>query len=222
MPRIYFSPSTQEHNAGVIPGYIEEIEMNQIADIAIPLLQFNGFEVFRNSPTMTHITAKDDSNRIGVDAHFALHSNAGGGVGTVIFTSGSVKGTKLARCIYDRVAPLSPSKDRGVQITTGFTEVIKTNAPAALLEVAFHDNVSDAEWIRANHQEIAEAICQGLCDYFGVTFRMPAPVVERVKAPEGMIYRVRAGAYSYEDNAQIQVEKLQAAGFQAYLKLEPR
>ena len=222
MPRIYFSPSTQEHNAGVIPGYIEEVEMNQIADIAIPLLQFNGFEVFRNSPTMTHITAKDDSNRIGVDAHFALHSNAGGGVGTVIFTSGSERGTRLATAIYNEVAPLSPSKDRGVQITTGFTEVIKTNAPAALLEVAFHDNVADAEWIRANHEEIAEAICKGLCNYFGVTFKKPEPIPEKVQAPEGFIYRVRAGAYTYAENAQIQVEKLEKAGFKAYVKLEPR
>jgi N-acetylmuramoyl-L-alanine amidase len=222
MPRIYFSPSTQERNAGVIPGYIEETEMNLIADIAIPLLQFNGFEVFRNDRTKDHIAAKNESNAIGVDAHFALHSNAGGGEGTVAFTSGSEKGRRLAQCVYDEVAAISPSPDRGVRITKVFTEVVKTIAPATLIEVAFHDNLADAQWIQANHQEIAEAICRGLCKYFGVTFRKPEPIPEKVQAPEGFIYRVRAGAYTYAENAQIQVEKLEKAGFKAYVKLEPR
>jgi len=222
MPRIYFSPSTQEHNAGVIPGYIEETEMNLIADIAIPLLQFNGFTVYRNNRLRDHIAAKNESNSLGVDAHFALHSNAGGGEGTVAFTSGSEKGSRLAKCVYDEVAAISPSPDRGVRITDVFTEVVKTDAPATLIEVAFHDNKADALWIQANHQEIAEAICRGLCKYFNVTFKMPAPVVERTTAPDGFIYRVRAGGYLYQDNAQIQVEKLAKAGFKAYVTLEKK
>lgn len=223
MPKIYFSPSTQEHNVGVIPGYIEEIEMNQIADIAIPLLKFNGFDVFRNDRTKDHIAAKNESNEIGVDVHFALHSNAGGGEGTVAFTSGTENGRRLAQCVYNEVAPLSPSKDRGVQIPTKrLTEVYGTDAPATLLEVAFHDDKEDAQWIRENHQEIAEAICKGLCKYFGVTFQMPKPVVERTTAPEGFIYRVQCGAFNYEDNAQILVEKLEKAGFKAYAKLEKK
>ena len=177
MTGIYFSPSTQEHNAGAIPGYIEETEMNQIADIAIPLLKFNGFDVYRNDRTKDHIAAKNESNALylakKIQAHFALHSNAGGGEGTVAFTSGSTNGRRLAESIYNEVAPLSPSKDRGVLVTSTFTEVVKTLAPATLLEVAFHDDKEDAEWIRANHQEIAEAICKGFCKYFGVTFKKP-------------------------------------------------
>lgn len=222
MPRIYFSPSTQERNQGVIPNYIEETEMNQIADIAIPLLKFNGFEVFRNDRTKDHVAAKNESNRIGVDAHFALHSNAGGGEGTVIFTSGSKNGRRLAECIYNEVAPLSPSKDRGVLITAGFTEVVKTDAPACLLEVAFHDDKEDAEWIRANHQEIAEAICKGLCKYFNVTFKMPQPEATDVVAPEGFIYRVQVGAFGHKANADALVKKLNDLGMKAYTKLEPR
>jgi len=217
MYRIYFSPSTQERNIGAISGYVEETEMNQIADIAIPLLKFNGFEVFRNDRTKDHIYAKDESNRIGVDAHFALHSNAGGGVGTVMFTSGSVKGSKLAHAIYDEVAPLTPSRDRGVQLTTGLTEVVKTNAPACLLEVAFHDNVADAQWIRDNHQVIAEAICRGLCKYFGVEFKLPTV---QTKAPEGMVYRVQVGAYSIKENADAMADKLRKDGYAPIVKLE--
>ena len=222
MPRLYLSPSTQEHNIGAIPGYVEEIEMNQIADILEPLLKYNGIEVFRNKPTMTHISSKDESNRIGVDAHFALHSNAGGGEGTVIICSGYEKSKRLAQLVYDEVAPLSPSKDRGVVTNRTYTEIGKTNAPAVILEVAFHDNKEDAEWIRANHQEIAEAICKGICKYFGIPFQKPEPPKPQTVAPEGYIYRVYAGAYAIGENADIQVEKLNKAGFKAYAKLEPR
>ena len=228
MPGIYFSPSTQEHNAGAIPNYIEENEMNQIADIAIPLLQFNGFTVFRNDRTKGHVEAKNESNILfkagKIKVHFALHSNAGGGEGTVAFTSGSTSGRKLAESIYNEVAPLSPSKDRGVLIPRlKYTEVFGTYAPATLIEVAFHDDKEDAKWIRANHQEIAEAICKGFCKYFGVAFKMPVPVAADVIAPEGFIYRVRAGAFGHKKYADEQVKRLQEKGFKdAYAKLEPK
>lgn len=227
MTGIYFSPSTQEHNRGIIPGYIEETEMNLIADIAIPLLKFNGFDVYRNDRTKDHVAAKNESNALWkakkIQVHFALHSNAGGGAGTVSFTSGSANGRRLAECIYNEVAPLSPSKDRGVLVPTKkYTEVFSTLAPATLIEVAFHDNKEDAEWIRANHQEIAEAICKGLCKYFNVTFKMPQPISADIIAPEGFIYRVQVGAFGHKDNADVLVKKLNDLDMKAYVKLEPR
>lgn len=213
--RIYFSPSTQEHNAGAIPNYIEETVMNEIADIAIPILKYNGFEVFRNDRNKDHIAAKNESNALGVDLHFALHSNAGGGEGTVIFYSGSTLGKKLATAIYNRVAPLTPSKDRGIQITKVFTEVVKTIAPACLLEVAFHDNVADAKFIVENREKIAIAICQGICDYFGVDLKLqPKPVVKKVA------YRVQVGYYGVEANAEAMQKLLKSKGFEAIIKEE--
>jgi N-acetylmuramoyl-L-alanine amidase len=221
MPRIYLSPSTQEHNIGIIPNYIEEVEMNQIADLMVPLLKFNGFEVLRNKPTMNHIQCKDESNALKVDYHFALHSNAGGGEGTVAYITGlNEAGSRITKAIYKKVAAISPAADRGVRITTGLTEVIKTDAPAGLLEVAFHDDLEDAEWIRENHEEIAEAIVEGMCEGFGVTFKLLSAPRER--APEGYIFRVQCGAFSYKDNAQILLEKLKAKGFNSYIKLESR
>ena len=50
--------------------------------------------------------------------------------------------------------------------TSSLYEIIRTNAPAVLLEVAFHDNPEDATWIINNEEQIAEAIVTGINNYF--------------------------------------------------------
>ena len=58
------------------------------------------------------------------------------------------------------------SKGRGVLFTSSLYEIIRTNAPAVLLEVAFHDNKDDANWIINNEAEIAQAVVNGINNYF--------------------------------------------------------
>lgn len=38
------------------------------------------------------------------------------------------------------------------------------------IEVCFHDNPTEAAWIIGNTGAVAEAICRGLCNYYGVTY----------------------------------------------------
>lgn len=45
-----------------------------------------------------------------------------------------------------------------------------------LIEVAYHDNLQDAEWIQQNVEAIARAIVQALYTYFGIPFAEPQPV----------------------------------------------
>ncbi len=54
--------------------------------------------------------------------------------------------------------------------TTSLGEVTKTRAVAILAELGYHDNASDAEWIKSNTQAIAKNLVQSLCDYFGIPF----------------------------------------------------
>ena len=49
-------------------------------------------------------------------------------------------------------------------------EVRVPKAPTAYIETDFHDVPSVAEWIIAHTQECGEAICHGICDYFGVPY----------------------------------------------------
>lgn len=60
-----------------------------------------------------------------------------------------------------------PSK---VQVlpTTTLRELRRTNAPSALVEVAYHDNPEDAAWIRGNIDEIGKALSNAVAAYFGL------------------------------------------------------
>ena len=42
--------------------------------------------------------------------------------------------------------------------------------PAVLIELAFHDNVEDANWIKANLDAAARVIVLALTEYFGIPF----------------------------------------------------
>ena len=196
MQRIYISPSTQEHNLGVTPFTTEEAEMNKIADLLMPLLDRDGrYEFKRNLPSMTPNQIAQDSNNFKADIHIPIHSNAGGGKGEGTEVYAYAPGTnseRLAKCLYNQVAPLSPGKDRGVKFNKALYEVgDHVKATSALIELGFHDNATDAQWLHSNHQQIAEAMYRGICDFYAYDYRslVIAPVVVAPVVPDVM-YRI--------------------------------
>lgn len=173
MPKVYISPSTQESNQGLSPFTTEEAEMNKIADMLIMLLGNDElFRVKRNSTATDPYQCAADSNDFKADIHVAIHSNAGGGEGTEVFAySSGTNSEKLAKALYDKVAPLSPGSDRGVKFKPGLIEVgDSVNATSCLIELAFHDNAKDATWLVNGRDAIAMALYQGICDYFGYKY----------------------------------------------------
>jgi hypothetical protein len=148
--------------------------MNKIADQLISLLLKDGrFYVARNSPDMNVHQMANDSNAFKADIHLAIHSNAGGGVGTEVYAYGpNTNSERLAKCLYQQIAPLSPGSDRGVKYNKGLVEVgDMVNATSALVELAFHDNSTDAAWLANSAVVIAEGLYKGICDYFGYNYR---------------------------------------------------
>lgn len=218
MPAVYISPSTQENNIGVGIYGSEERRMNQIADIVVPLLKYNNFTVYRNKPEMTLRQVVKDSNSKNVDAHVAIHSNAGGGRGGEVFYTSS-SGRILAADIYKYIVPLTPTSDRGIKHTDRLYEVTRTRAVAALIEIAFHDNREDARFIINNMDAIAEAIVKGICDYFNVPFRKPQgekPPVDNADK----LFKVQAGAFAEKENADKLAEQLKKDGYNAFIYKE--
>lgn len=188
MKNVYISPSTQENNRGVGPFTNEESQMNMIADFLVPLLLKDGrYNVKRNSPAMDPYQCATDSNNFKADIHIAPHSNAGGGEGTEVFAySPNTNSDRLARMLYNQIAPLSPGADRGTKYNPRLIEVGDlVNAPAALIELGFHDNLRDATWLAYNHEMIAVHLHKGICDYFGYDYRAltVTPPVVAVVAP---------------------------------------
>ena len=180
MPRIYLSPSTQEGNMYVIGGS-EEYYMNLIADAMIPYLLSSGIQYTRNSPGMTASQAIAQSNSGNYDLHLALHSNAApeGQYGTytgvdVYYSPISIRGRRAADIFVRNLKSIypNPSKVRAITTTT-IGEVTQTRAPAVFLELGYHDNVGDANWVADNIERIARNLVLSLTEYFGIPFVEP-------------------------------------------------
>lgn len=177
MPRIYLSPSLQEYNPFLGGGSEEEV-MNQITDAMEPYLTASGIEFLRNDPSMSLGEAIADSNNSNVDFHLAIHSNAspesiaGTRQGPVVYYyATSPYGRQMADLIADELRQIYPDHSK-VQVlpTTTLRELRRTNAPSALVEVAYHDNPEDAAWIKNNIQPIGRALSRAVANYFGVPF----------------------------------------------------
>lgn len=189
LPKIYLSPSTQEFNK-YVTRESEEYFMNLLADYLTPYLYSNGISFKRNKTCMTAKQNIEDSNRGNYDFHLALHSNAApkGEEGTrqgveIYYYPESSNGYRMAELLKDNFEDIYPDPDNIRLIpTTSLGEVDKTNAPAVLIEVAYHDNIEDAVWIEENLPVIAKAIGESLAEYFDIPFAEPmAPVFAKVK-----------------------------------------
>lgn len=164
-----------------VSGGSEEYYMNLIADAMIPYLRSSGIQYTRNTPSMTAASSIIQSNAGNYALHLAIHSNAApeGSYGSqrgiaVYYYPGSSLGRSAAN-IFARnlktIYPL-PSLVRTIP-TRDIGEVAKTRAPSVFLEIGYHDNANDAQWINDNINEIAANLVLSLTEYFGIPFVSP-------------------------------------------------
>lgn len=180
MPRIYLSPSTQQANTYVTGGS-EEYWMNLLADKIEPFLVSSGIKFTRNTPEMTAASSIRASNAGNYGLHLALHSNAApeGRYGEVrgsiaFYAPKSIKGEKAAVLIAENLSTVYPFPEGArAEPTASLGEVTRTRAPAVLVEVAYHDNTDDANWITGNLELIAEKISLSVAEFFGLPLIYP-------------------------------------------------
>ncbi len=199
MPRVYLSPSLQEWNPYVIGG-TEEGYMNLVADAMEPYLRSTGIAYTRNRPDQTLSQVIEESNASFYDLHLALHSNAAGtgnegrvrGSDIYYYTPSS-EGRRAAEFIVDTLREIYPLPELVRTVpTTNLAEVRRTNAPSVLAEIAYHDNVEDASWIRDNIDGIARALVQALALYFSIPFIEAMPQKIGVAATNGGALNIRS------------------------------
>lgn len=180
MPSVFVSPSLQEFNS-YVDGGNEEYYMNLVADALIPYLIASGIIVGRNNPEETLSQAINQSNQGTYDLHLALHSNAappnlsGKLKGAdVYYNTLSTRGKRAADIIANNYKAIYPDPNNVETIaTSSLAELNRTTAPAVLIEVAYHDNPEDAQWIRDNIGNIARNLALSVTEYLGVPFKEP-------------------------------------------------
>jgi N-acetylmuramoyl-L-alanine amidase len=170
---IYLSPSTQEHNIYACDETVsEEKAMWMIARQVKAMLEEDGYEVF--------ICGEDDTvpdkvilgNKLKCGAYIAIHSNSSGengnGEGTECFYNTKTPGSmELAEKVYNHVAEITPTSDRGLKDETerDLYELNNSITPCCFLEVEFHDKVKTSSWILKHIDDLAQAITEGLEAY---------------------------------------------------------
>ncbi len=181
MPIIYLSPSTQEGNMYVTGSGSEEYNMNRLADAMEPYLRANTIRFTRNTPEMTAGSSIRQANQGDYDFYLALHSNGApperyGQVRGVIafYYPSSTNGRRAAEIFVENLKRIYPLPNLvTARSTTSLGEVRDSRAPAVLLELGYHDNISDARWVEENTDAIARNLVQSLTDYFDLPFIEP-------------------------------------------------
>lgn len=213
MKTLYLSPSVQERNVGYGNYGTEEYRCNQIADFVEEVLCEHGVKVYRNKPTMTLSQIVNESNQYNVDMHLAIHTNAYDkktrGMEIYVHEKGGYS-ENFAKCIYDRIEALTPVKDRGVKQGKNFYgtgkhmyEIANVSCTRALIEVAFHDEKNDAQWVIENIEEIGINIARGILEYLGIKYKE-----NKQDSDSDVLYRVMVGSYRNLKNAKKHVESL--------------
>lgn len=172
MKKIYLSPSDQTANKYAYGDTNEAVQCRRIADALEKALKRCGFAV-KNNKTDSMQARVRESNDWGADLHVPLHTNAYNGKvsGTRIFTyDKSGKGYKCAKKVFRFLAPVTPGASESISVYDDLYEVKYTAAPCVYIESEFHDVAIVARWIINHVEDIAEAICKGICDYFGVKY----------------------------------------------------
>lgn len=180
MPRIYLSPSTQELNT-YITGGSEEYYMNLVANAMVPYLTASGIQYIRNYPYMTEQQSIDQANAGNYDLYLALHSNTAPANkegtlqgSTVYYYPQSTDGRKAADIFAKNLKKIypDPSLVKSAPNTT-LRELTQTNAPSVYVELGYHDNLKDTQWIISNINEIGKNLAYSVAEFLNVPFKEP-------------------------------------------------
>lgn len=169
---IYLNPSVQVHNLYTNGLGTEAEHMNDIANrMYNQLKDIYYLDVEGNLATNGLSLSKSmaESNSKSRHIHFSLHSNAGGGRGTEIYTKGNDK--SFATTMYENFFKLKDLKRRGIKDGTHLYEVKTSKAQhVALMEFAFHDNLEEARFIIDNKDEIASNLVESILEYVDLCY----------------------------------------------------
>ena len=210
--KIYLSPSSQPENIYTVGNTNEQEQCRKIAAHLRDSLIRCGFEV-KAGLEGTMYTRVRESNNWGADAHIPIHTNAWDGKAAGFrgfYHKANGAGSELVKTIMDFVAPLTPGTSDGISPYPELYEIKSSTAPCAYLELGFHDNPQEAQYIIDHTADLAEAICRGLCNHYGEKYVEPA----LGKKP---IYRVQVGAYKKKSNAEKMLKKLKNDGYEGVL-----
>lgn len=206
---------------GAIGLIKESTENRAVKDKVIAKLKSLGHTVYdctvddgkNQSDVLQKIVAKCNAHDVDLDVSIHFNSGAsdrngnGQTTGTEVFIYSSNSGAKVYADNICRAISALGFKNRGVKVNSGLYVLKNTKADALLIECCFVDDADDVK--RYDSESMATAIVKGIT---GQTVAS-----KPTTTPSGKLYKVQCGAYRDKANAEAQVARLKAAGFDAII-----
>ena len=167
--KVYINPSVQHANLYANGKGSEASNMLDVAKyLKKELDKIEFLEVLYNLENLSLKNSVKESNEFDADIHLALHTNAGGGKGSEIYT---VSSNSFSKMVYDDFNSLGNFNKRGIKNGSHLYEVKNSRADhVALMEFLFHDKVEEADWIVANKELIAKQLAKSIINFVTVYY----------------------------------------------------
>ena len=210
--KVFLSPSDQWSNITASGKHSEAFHCIKIADYARAYLELNGYEVKVGSSVKenSYKNRVKESNEWGADLHIPIHTNAGGGEGTLMLCYPTRINNRYVTNIYKEVSELTPTEDRGIQTSKNLYEINATKCVTAYLECEFHDNEDTEKWIDEHEKELGRAIAKGICIADGKN--LFAELTAQKK-----FYKVQIGAFQNRKYAENLQKELYEKGYNSFI-----
>lgn len=172
-------------------------------------------EIRATDATLSLQQRSNYENKSNYDYFISFHRNAfkpeaATGAETYTYLNQNSRSKAMADKIQTAVVNVG-FVNRGVK-KANFHVLRETKAPAVLIELGFIDNSKDNSLFDTKKKEIIKAVSKAILSQLGITYKE-----EYVSNSSNgkTLYRVMAGSFSIRENADKQVQKLKAAGFEA-------
>lgn len=209
--RVYISPSSQTNNKYAYGSYTEAQVCRKIGEYMYNRIldKYKDKITCKLASKSLDVSGRiEDSNNFGADLHYCIHTNAGGGDGTLVMCYLGYDENEYVIRAYKAISAISPGKDDGIKIRTDLAEITDTTAICIYVEVEFHDFPSLAKWIVGNMQKIGYALADSIL----------GESIEDVSRET--LYKVQVGAFKNKENAEKLKSELESKGYDAFIKVE--
>ena len=157
--KIYINPSVQKSNMYYNNETSEAEAMNNVSKLIYTSLKDNPrFIVYHNDRMLPLKESVIESNKLDVDYHIALHTNAGGGSGSECYY---YKDKSFASSVLNSFDSYHTFPKRGLKDGSHLYELKNITAKnKALIEFLFHDNKTESKFIQNNYNLLAMSIVE--------------------------------------------------------------
>ena len=223
MSRLCFDYGHGGNDSGAFfHGRKESNDVLEVGKLIAKEVRRHGIIVDETRTADTTISLQQRSNyenRNNYDYFISFHRNAfkpevAKGVETYTYLNEDNRSKTMANKIQAAIVNIG-FVNRGVK-KANFHVLRETKAPAVLIELGFIDNSKDNSLFDSKKIEIVKSISKAILEQLGITYKEESV---SNSSNDKTLYRVMAGSFSIRQNADKQVQKLKAAGFDATIMI---